>query len=93
MAQIRRRQHLTLRALRAASGVSIATLNNIENGEDVMARRETIRQIADALGVTMGTLAGYGPCEHPVIAWKPGVQGEVVCELCGATVAYAPGYE
>ncbi len=48
--ELRVQRALSLRALGERSGVSFATINNLENGNRP-ARLVTIRKLADALGV------------------------------------------
>jgi transcriptional regulator with XRE-family HTH domain len=48
--ELRVQRALSLRALGERSGVSFATINNLENGKRP-ARLATIRKLADALGV------------------------------------------
>ena len=48
--ELRVQQALSLRALGERSGVSFATINNLENGNRP-ARLATIRKLAEALGV------------------------------------------
>jgi XRE family transcriptional regulator, regulator of sulfur utilization len=48
--QLRVERALSLRALGERSGVTFATINNLENGNR-RARLVTIRKLADALGV------------------------------------------
>ena len=48
--ELRVRRALSLRALGERSGVSFATINNLENGNRP-ARLVTIRKLAEALGV------------------------------------------
>jgi XRE family transcriptional regulator, regulator of sulfur utilization len=48
--ELRVQRALSLRALGEKSGVSFATINNLENGNRP-ARLVTIRKLADALGV------------------------------------------
>ena len=61
---IREGKGVSLRALKAKSGVAVATLARIE-ASDYDPRLSTLRRIANALGVTVAELIGE-------IRWKGG---------------------
>jgi transcriptional regulator with XRE-family HTH domain len=54
---IREKQGVSLRALKKASGVAVATLARIEAG-DYNPRLDTLRKLAKTLGVTVADLIG-----------------------------------
>lgn len=56
--------------LSQASGVSIKTISRIENGH-VEGRRDTLRSIAEALGVTRAELEGFPPAPLALDARDP----------------------
>lgn len=55
LAQIRKRRGLTQVELAEMSGVEQATISRVERGSDAVTLR-TLRQIADALGVSLGDM-------------------------------------
>jgi transcriptional regulator with XRE-family HTH domain len=67
----RLRRHLTLAQLSELSGISVAHLSRLENGQ----RTPTVRlllQLARALGVSLGTLVGESPAESTVYVSRSG---------------------
>jgi transcriptional regulator with XRE-family HTH domain len=67
----RLRRNLTLAQLSELSGISVAHLSRLENGQ----RTPTVRlllQLARALGVSLGTLVGESPAENTVYVSRSG---------------------
>jgi transcriptional regulator with XRE-family HTH domain len=67
----RLRRNLTLAALSELSGISVAHLSRLENGQ----RTPTVRlllQLARALGVSLGTLVGESPAQNTVYVSRSG---------------------
>src|SRR5271163_4754926 len=67
----RLRRNLTLAQLSELSGISVAPLSRLENGQ----RTPTVRlllQLARALGVSLGTLVGESPAENMVYVSRSG---------------------
>ncbi len=64
--EIRNRKGMTLEAVAEKADISASSLSYIERGQN-SPTAETMRKIADALGVTIGELLGIGPAvDHEV---------------------------
>ena len=64
--EIRNRKGMTLETVAKKADISASSLSYIERGQN-SPTAETMRKIADALGVTIGELLGIGPAvDHEV---------------------------
>src|SRR5271170_7603427 len=67
----RLRRNLTLAQLSELSGISVAHLSRLENGQRTPSVR-LLLQLARALGVSLGTLVGESPAENTIYVSRSG---------------------
>jgi transcriptional regulator with XRE-family HTH domain len=64
LARIRKSRDMSQQALAEAASVGVDTVARIEQGTRTSSRPATLRKLAAALGVSMGTLLGHMPGER-----------------------------
>lgn len=59
--QWRRSQFFSVRELARRAGVKPNTISDIENGKTTLPKRDTMKKLADALGISIEDLADESP--------------------------------